>query len=83
MVGISLQFSTLVAFVLAKDYRCKGYNHLKYQPVFSLNPTPNPVKLETISETIACDILERRIYLGGGLKYFLFSPLVGEDSHFD
>ena len=22
-------------------------------------------------------------YLGGGLKYFLFSPLFGEDSHFD
>ena len=22
-------------------------------------------------------------YLGGGFKYFLFSPLVGEDSHFD
>ena len=21
--------------------------------------------------------------LGGGLKYFLFSPLLGEDSHFD
>ena len=24
-----------------------------------------------------------RIYLGGGFKYFLFSPLLGEDSHFD
>ncbi len=23
------------------------------------------------------------IKLGGGFKYFLFSPLVGEDSHFD
>ena len=22
-------------------------------------------------------------YLGGGFKYFLFSPLFGEDSHFD
>ena len=22
-------------------------------------------------------------WLGGGFKYFLFSPLVGEDSHFD
>ena len=22
-------------------------------------------------------------YLGGGFKYFLFSPLLGEDSHFD
>ena len=22
-------------------------------------------------------------WLGGGLKYFLFSPLFGEDSHFD
>ena len=56
------QFSTSVAFVLTKDYRCKGYNHLKYQPVFSLNPPPNLVKLETTSETIACDILERWIY---------------------
>jgi len=23
------------------------------------------------------------IYLGGGFKHFLFSPLPGEDSHFD
>ena len=23
------------------------------------------------------------IILGGGFKYFLFSPLLGEDSHFD
>ena len=23
------------------------------------------------------------IYLGGGFKYFLFSPLLGEDFHFD
>ena len=23
------------------------------------------------------------IYLGGGFKYFSFSPLFGEDSHFD
>ena len=23
------------------------------------------------------------IYLGGGFKFFLFSPLLGEDSHFD
>ena len=23
------------------------------------------------------------IFLGGGFKYFLFSPLFGEDSHFD
>ena len=23
------------------------------------------------------------VYLGGGFKYFLFSPLFGEDSHFD
>ena len=23
------------------------------------------------------------IYLGGGFKYFLFSSLFGEDSHFD
>ena len=22
-------------------------------------------------------------HLGGGFKYFLFSPLFGEDSHFD
>ena len=22
-------------------------------------------------------------YLGGGFKHFLFSPLLGEDSHFD
>ena len=22
-------------------------------------------------------------YLGGGFKYFVFSPLFGEDSHFD
>ena len=22
-------------------------------------------------------------FLGGGFKYFLFSPLLGEDSHFD
>ena len=26
---------------------------------------------------------EDRILLGGGFKYFLFSPLFGEDSHFD
>ena len=24
-----------------------------------------------------------RDYLGGGFKYFVFSPLFGEDSHFD
>ena len=24
-----------------------------------------------------------RTKLGGGFKYFLFSPLLGEDSHFD
>ena len=23
------------------------------------------------------------VYLGGGFKYFSFSPLLGEDSHFD
>ena len=23
------------------------------------------------------------VFLGGGFKYFLFSPLPGEDSHFD
>ena len=23
------------------------------------------------------------VLLGGGFKYFLFSPLVGEDAHFD
>ena len=23
------------------------------------------------------------LFLGGGFKYLLFSPLVGEDSHFD
>ena len=23
------------------------------------------------------------VFLGGGFKYFLFSPLFGEDSHFD
>ena len=25
----------------------------------------------------------RKYKLGGGFKYFLFSPLLGEDSHFD
>ena len=24
-----------------------------------------------------------KTHLGGGFKYFLFSPLLGEDSHFD
>ena len=26
---------------------------------------------------------EPKLHLGGGLKYFLFSSLFGEDSHFD
>ena len=29
------------------------------------------------------EILGWGIYLGGGFKYFLFSSLFGEDSHFD
>ena len=28
-------------------------------------------------------ILGDTVVLGGGFKYFLFSPLLGEDSHFD
>ena len=34
---------------------------------------------------IACDSFknQRKHKLGGGFKYFLFSPLFGEDSHFD
>ena len=27
--------------------------------------------------------LKKEVLLGGGFKYFLFSPLFGEDSHFD
>ena len=30
-----------------------------------------------------CLIYTTRWSLGGGFKYFLFSPLFGEDSHFD
>ena len=29
------------------------------------------------------DPLVKVLHLGGGFKYFLFSPLFGEDSHFD
>ncbi len=37
-----------------------------------------PMKHET------CIVIEYTVYsLGGGFKYFLFSSLLGEDSHFD
>ena len=30
-----------------------------------------------------CGFWERDAFQGGGFKHFLFSPLLGEDSHFD
>ena len=36
------------------------------------------------SNYTSIDIIRIKIpTLGGGFKYFLFSPLLGEDSHFD
>ena len=32
---------------------------------------------------VLCEVSECRTLLGGGFKYFLCSPLFGEDSHFD
>ena len=34
-----------------------------------------------VQKTIVTE--ETKQILGGGFKYFLFSPLFGEDSHFD
>ena len=38
-----------------------------------------------IQKTVACEMSSGVTIhiLGGGFKYFFFSPLFGEDSHFD
>ena len=39
--------------------------------------------VHTRLQLVRLHFLEVRAQLGGGFKYFLFSPLFGEDSHFD
>ena len=45
------------------------------------------VKMESVhyhlSFALFLEYVHLKRYLGGGFKYFLFSPLLGEDSHFD
>ena len=46
----------------------------------------NPEKileLENVTLVFECEDARRFFSLGGGFKYFIFSRLFGEDSHFD
>jgi len=45
--------------------------------VFPVPKQPNPGQIRSLPKT------EKISFLGGGFKYFLFSPLPGEDSHVD
>ena len=45
-------------------------------------PSPSPWKTSSSDTPFKMIILENYL-LGGGFKHFLFSPLFGEDSHFD
>ena len=47
-----------------------GRAETKIATLVSENPGPKNSRME-------------QLFLGGGFKYFLFSPLFGEDSHFD
>ena len=38
---------------------------------------------EILRAPVEVGSLSHYLQLGGGFKYFLFSPLFGEDSHFD
>ncbi len=42
-----------------------------------------PMNWEMLYDKIIANEMMELEYLGGGFKHFLFSPLFGEDSHFD
>ena len=41
------------------------------------------ISQQPLDVEFAMTMRSRHEFLGGGFKYFLFSPLFGEDSHFD
>ena len=45
--------------------------------------TPGPLRTLELGVDGKSDVYQFNVKLGGGFKYFLFSPLLGEDSHFD
>ena len=48
-------------------------------------PSPRETQARHCGETqrMRVEETDEDLKLGGGFKYFLFSPLLGEDSHFD
>ena len=75
--GVGVQLRTPVQGSQSLKTRCEGIVCLND----GLTKKSNGLKFETI------ELKSSRIWgshqLGGGFKHFLFSPLLGEDSHFD
>ena len=59
---------------------------LRKRPKRTVSSDLDGPNLKLLSETECPKVkpfIPKRYYLGGGFKYFLFSSLFGEDSHFD
>ena len=62
-----------------------GFRNPTYPPSWWVSTIPGPQKIRPVLTNAMepTKIPPKGKKLGGGFKYFLFSPVFGEDSHFD
>ena len=83
LVHLSLHLIDFPGINRGKHRKKNIYLEPNVRPLFLKGPNPRKQGRNSNQNSQAMWVLYIYIYLGGGFKYFLFSSLLGEDSHFD